>query len=101
MNTDKIYAEQIANEYAPKDTSKVVALRQSQTSRFDIYLYLWCDCRSYYRSRNVSVDESNRRRFSGNVCTRCGRRNYRICRSWNQLSDLQKNTCKGQGKIHV
>ena len=27
MNTDKIYAEQIANEYASKDTSKVVALR--------------------------------------------------------------------------
>lgn len=28
MNTDKIYAEQVANEYAPKDTSKVVALRK-------------------------------------------------------------------------
>lgn len=28
MNTDKIYAEQIANEYASKDTSKVVALRK-------------------------------------------------------------------------
>ncbi len=28
MNTDKIYAEQIANEYAPKETSKVVALRK-------------------------------------------------------------------------
>ena len=28
MNTDKIYAEQIANEYAPKDTSKVAALRK-------------------------------------------------------------------------
>ena len=28
MNTDKIFAEQIANEYAPKDTSKVVALRK-------------------------------------------------------------------------
>lgn len=27
MNTDKIYAEAIANEYAPKDTSKVVALK--------------------------------------------------------------------------
>lgn len=26
MNTDKIYAESIANEYAPKDTSKVLAL---------------------------------------------------------------------------
>ena len=28
MNTDKIYAEQLANEYAPKDTPKVVALRK-------------------------------------------------------------------------
>ncbi len=28
MNTDKIYAEQLANEYAPKKTSKVVALRK-------------------------------------------------------------------------
>lgn len=27
MNTDKIYAEQLANEYTPKDTSKVVALK--------------------------------------------------------------------------
>lgn len=28
MNTDKIYAEQLANEYAPKDSSKVTALRK-------------------------------------------------------------------------
>lgn len=28
MNTDKIYAQAIANEYSPKDTSKVVALRK-------------------------------------------------------------------------
>ena len=28
MNTDKIFAEAIANEYAPKDASKVVALRK-------------------------------------------------------------------------
>lgn len=28
MNTDKIYAEQIANEYAPKKDSKVVALKK-------------------------------------------------------------------------
>ena len=28
MNTDKIYAEQIANEYAPRETSKVIALRK-------------------------------------------------------------------------
>lgn len=28
MNTDKIYAEHIANEYAPKDTAKITALRK-------------------------------------------------------------------------
>ncbi len=28
MNTDKIYAESIANEYSPKETSKVVALKK-------------------------------------------------------------------------
>ncbi len=28
MNTDKIYAESIANEYAPKNASKVVALKK-------------------------------------------------------------------------
>ena len=28
MNTDKIYAESIANEYSPKDSSKIVKLRK-------------------------------------------------------------------------
>ena len=28
MNTDKMYAERIASEYAPKQTSKVVALKK-------------------------------------------------------------------------
>ncbi len=28
MNTDKIYAQQLANEYAPKKTSKVVQLKK-------------------------------------------------------------------------
>ena len=28
MNTDKIYAEKIASEYAPKSTSKIVALKK-------------------------------------------------------------------------
>ena len=28
MNTDKIYAEQLMGEYAPKDTSKAAALRK-------------------------------------------------------------------------
>ena len=28
MNTDKIYAQNIASEYAPKDDSKIVALKK-------------------------------------------------------------------------
>ncbi len=28
MNTDKIFAEALANEYAPKETSKVIALKK-------------------------------------------------------------------------
>ena len=28
MNTDKIYAEKIASEYAPKKTSKIIALKK-------------------------------------------------------------------------
>ena len=32
MNTDKIYAEQLANKYAPKDTTKVVARRKLDTT---------------------------------------------------------------------
>ncbi len=28
MNTDKIYAQNLANEYAPKDDSKVIALKK-------------------------------------------------------------------------
>lgn len=42
MNTDKIYAESIANEYAPKDTSKVVALRKldrKAKSKANIFAY--------------------------------------------------------------
>ena len=31
MNTDKIYAESIANEYAVKDESKVIALKKLDT----------------------------------------------------------------------
>ncbi|MDE5995212.1 MAG: dihydropteridine reductase [Oscillospiraceae bacterium] len=42
MNTDKIYAESIAKEYAPKDTSKVVALKKldrKAKSKANIFAY--------------------------------------------------------------
>ena len=47
MNTDKIYAESIANEYAKKDEKKVVALKKLDKKA----------------KRPSNIDESNRRRL--------------------------------------
>ena len=44
MNTDKIYAESIAKEYAPKDDSKIVALRKLDAKAklpANIFTYAW------------------------------------------------------------
>ena len=44
MNTDKIYAESIAKEYAPKDNSKIVALRKLDRKAkmpATIFTYAW------------------------------------------------------------
>ena len=44
MNTDKIYAESIAKEYAPKDSSKIVALRKLDRKAklpANIFTYTW------------------------------------------------------------
>ena len=44
MNTDKIYAESIAKEYAPKDSSKIVALRKLDRKAkmpSTIFTYTW------------------------------------------------------------
>lgn len=42
MNTDKIFAEAIANEYAPKNASKVIALKKldrKAKSKAEIFAY--------------------------------------------------------------
>ena len=44
MNTDKIYAESIAKEYAPKDSSKIVALRKLDKKAkmpATVFTYTW------------------------------------------------------------
>ena len=44
MNTDKIYAESIAKEYAPKDNSKIVALKKLDAKAklpATIFTYAW------------------------------------------------------------
>ena len=44
MNTDKIYAESIAKEYAPKDSSKIIALRKLDRKAklpATVFTYTW------------------------------------------------------------
>ena len=44
MNTDKIFAESIAKEYAPKDTSKILALRKLDAKAkrpATVFTYAW------------------------------------------------------------
>ena len=44
MNTDRIYAESIAKEYAPKDSSKIVALRKLDKKAklpATVFTYTW------------------------------------------------------------
>ena len=44
MNTDKIYAESIAKEYAPKDNSKITALRKLDARAklpATVFTYTW------------------------------------------------------------
>lgn len=44
MNTDKIYAESIAKEYAPKDSSKIIKLRKLDRKAklpATIFTYTW------------------------------------------------------------
>ena len=44
MNTDKIYAESIAKEYAPKEKSKIIALRKLDRKAkrpATIFAYTW------------------------------------------------------------
>lgn len=60
MNTDKIYAEAIANEYAPKEASKVLALKKlehegkKQGKYFCIYVRRRHGSRA--RDRNVPLN---------------------------------------------
>lgn len=42
MNTDKIYAESIAKEYAPKESSRIVALRKlDRKARRPALVFAW------------------------------------------------------------
>ena len=105
MNTDKIYAEQLANEYAPKDTSKVLALRKLDARAklpatvCGYRLYPWYCLFPDLWHRNVPGYGANRQRFPRFFCSGhyCGTVGYG--RHGYQLPLIQKNLDKGKTEI--
>ena len=80
MNTDKIYAEQLANEYAPKDKGCRTSQTgyESKTSSYHFCLYIWnyrCSGDGY---RDVFFYECNWQWNEYNVCAWCDYWNYRV-----------------------
>ena len=100
MNTDKIYAEHLANEYAPKDDSKVITLRKLDAKASNgIPLLRRHSQRPDRRCWHVFVHERDRKRQPGFL--RAGRhhRAHRPGGHGRQLSRLQENP--GEGKAEV
>ena len=96
MNTDKIFAEAIANEYAPKDTSKVVALR-----KLDHKAKLPAEIFFNYGRRNVPLYESDWIWNDGFYDSWHYHWNYWFSTYGYQLSDLQENARKRQAEICI
>ena len=98
MNTDRIFAEQIANEYAPKDTARIVALRKLDRHAKRpalVFAYAFGIAMSLvlgvgHRGRLRTYDgRGNRRRDSRN------------CRRIGQLSPLPEAAGKREAEICV
>lgn len=85
MNTDKIYAEQLANEYAPKDTSKVVALKKLDAKAklpANIFTYtLGVISALVFGTGMWPCYGVDRQRYSRFLCGGCNNRNYRNVRN--------------------
>lgn len=90
MNTDKIYAEQLANEYAPKDTLKVIKLRKLD-ARAKLTATIFTYTFGIIAALVTGVD---RRQYDCNVCF--GRCCWNYWTDWNgrELSYLQEDTGK-------
>ena len=101
MNTDKIYAEQLANEYAPKDTSKVVALRKldikaKRPANIFTYSFGIISALVFGTGMCLAMGQIGSATAGSFVRGNC-RRNYRSCRNLhlNFIKDSQRlfGTC--------
>lgn len=105
MNTDKIYAESLANEYAPNDTSKVIALRKLDAKAklpATIFTYSFGiafapDC----WSGNVSFHESYWKWFYCHDDTGHCDWHRRTIRNGHQLPDLQESAGKRKTNVRL
>ena len=89
MNTDKIYAEAIANEYAPKEASKVLALKKldmKAKSKANIFAYTFGVVMALVLGTGMCLSMGE---HTGSR-SRDSRGDYRYSRSRSQLSDLQE-----------
>ena len=97
MNTDKIYAEQLANEYALKDTSKVIALRKLDAKAklpATVFTYTFGIITALVAG--VGMCLSMKVHY---VCPRRDCRNYRATGHGRKLPHLQKIAGAGQAEI--
>lgn len=102
MNTDKIYAEAIANEYSVKNTSKVMALKNLTKSKGLPACCFACNrrgVRSCFGNGNVPVHGRSRRWNGSNIYCRNHSRCSWYNRCFGELSDIQKNPCKSQEHV--
>lgn len=103
MNTDKIFAEQLANEYAPKDTSKVVALRKLDAKAklpATIFTYtLGIISALVFGIGNVPCHGADRQRHNFQLCAGYRNRRCRDDRHGRKLSDSQEAAGTGQAEV--
>ena len=94
MNTDKIYAEQLANEYAPKDTSKVVALR-----KLDAKAKMPATVFTYTLGVISALIFGTGMCLAMNVIGSGSAAMTTLGRRQRQLSDIQEDACKRKAEI--
>lgn len=103
MNTDKIYAEAIANEYSVKNTSKVMALKKLDKKVKDfplaVSLVIGVVSALVFGNGNVPVHGRSRRWNGSNIYCRNHSRCSWYNRCFGELSDIQKNPCKSQEHV--
>lgn len=104
MNTDKIYAEQLANEYAPKDTSKVIALRKLDARAkllATVFVYTFGIAAALVAGGDVPFHAGDRQRLDGDDGAGHCHRDHRAGGHGRELSHLSEAAGEGQEEVRL